>query len=44
MFKDAVILIINKIIEEKNIENKKKYIQFILEIIKVYFETNMKEI
>lgn len=24
MFKDAVILIINKIIEEKNIENKKK--------------------
>ena len=23
MFKDAVILIINKIIEEKNIENKK---------------------
>ena len=29
MFKDAVILIINKIIEEKNIENKKIYIVYI---------------
>lgn len=29
MFKDAVILIINKIIEEKNIKNKKIYIVYI---------------